>query len=472
MYLHHRHHFFPFLSFPFLPPPTTKPTSNLHNSTEAIRTGMESFSQTSGFRYNLNANTIGGDDDDDDDAEFSGILDIYAHHARNIHNICIYEDQDVYAKFSLTYNPDETFSTRIINGGGKNPEFNENLRMKVTQIDAVLKCEIWMLSRARNYMEDQLLGFTLVPVSQVIGKGKLTRDYSLSSTDLFHSPAGTVQLTLSLIPSLSIESSANSSITSEVVLLDQKISGQGMLDPVEYSSIEFPDINVVSQNQQMVTEYFDLAKHRHGSQGEVASFLRLAASPDHDYEMIVSSSPNESIHNSGFLSSTTTSLSDDRNNNSNSVDSIEKKTCVASVTKVAANQGCAACPDTPTSRKGREASSGDEKSSFLGKEEEEEEEMKQEHEVGSGQFGQMFSAPLGNMNTEAEQSAMQQQIVDMYMRSMQQFTESLANMKLPMDLDKPECDDRDEVIPNHNNNLELDKKKDGSRVFYGSRAFF
>lgn len=56
---------------------------------------------------------------------------------------------------------------------------------------------------------------------------------------------------------------------------------------------------------------------------------------------------------------------------------------------------------------------------------------------------------------------------------MQQFTESLAKMKLPMDLDKAECEDRSEVIPNlSNKSLEVDKKKDGSRVFYGSRAFF
>ena len=74
---------------------------------------------------------------------------------------------------------------------------------------------------------------------------------------------------------------------------------------------------------------------------------------------------------------------------------------------------------------------------------------------------------------EAEQSAMQQQIVDMYTRSMQQFTESLAKMKLPMDLDKPESEGQGDVVQNHNRNqLETDKKKDGSRVFYGSRAFF
>ncbi|KAH7542191.1 uncharacterized protein LOC107404341 [Ziziphus jujuba] len=457
---------------------------------------MASYNQTTGFRYNLNSDAISVANGD---AEFSGILEIYVHHARNIHNICIYENQDVYAKFSLTYNPDETLTTRIINRGGKNPDFNENLRMKITQPDAVLKCEIWMLSRARNYMEDQLLGFALVPISKVVENGKMTEDYSLSSTDLFHSPAGTVQLTLSLDKSLPInpslnplsESSTTSSITSEVILLDRKIS-EVILDPVEYSRIEFPDINVVRENQQMVSEYFDLASHVTGSKAAscgVASFLHLGSSPQpaDDYEMTANSSednhgdpisPNESIQNSGFFSSTTTSLSDDRN----SADSIEKKNRAAgessnsgnaSITNEAANQGCNACPDTPTSKKGRDA--GDEKdSNFSSKEDQEKNNnCKEGNKIGSAQFGQVFSAPLGNINLEAEQSAMQQQIVDMYMRSMQQFTESLAKMKLPMELGKPERPaDHGEIIRNHNNNIELDKKKDGSRVFYGSRAFF
>ena len=429
----------------------------------------------------------------DDESEFSGILDIYVHHARNIHNICIYDKQDVYAKFSLTYNPDETVSTRIINGGGKNPDFNENLRLKITQADAVLKCEIWMLSRARNYLEDQLLGFALVPISQVVGKGKVTEDYSLSSTDLFHSPAGTVQLSLSLDTSLPInpstkslsESATNSSISSEVVLLDRKIS-EVILDPGEYSRIEFPDINVVRENQQMVSEYFDLAGNGSGSRLKstgLVSFLQLGSSPQSvdDYEMTVNSSeehrggldsPNESIQNSGFLSSTTSSISDDRN----SAESIEKKSrlCGESSNSVnvsittEANQNSGASPDTPTSKKGTEIR--DEKDShFTSKEEE----NKKDRHMGSAKFGQVFSAPLGNINLEAEQSAMQQQIVDMYMRSMHQFTESLAKMKLPMDLDKPESEDRGDVIQNHSTNLEIDKKKkDGSRVFYGSRAFF
>ncbi|XP_027332144.1 uncharacterized protein LOC113847325 [Abrus precatorius] len=450
---------------------------------------MDSFNQScqsTSFRYNPNLNTR---THADDEAEFSGILDVFVHHARNIHNICIYDNQDVYAKFSLTYNPDETLSTSIINGGGKNPTFNENLRMKITQTDAVLKCEIWMFSRARIHMEDQLLGFALVPISQIVGKGKITEDYSLSSTDLFHSPAGTVQLTLSLDQSLAInsESAKNSSISSEVILLDRKIS-EVMLDPVEYSRIEFPDISVVKENQQMVSEYFNLASHGTASRSNIGGllpFLHLGASPPQldDCEMTVSSpdenhvesiSPNESIQNSCFLGSTITTLSDDRN----SADSVEKKnhlggdssnSVTVSIT-VEGSQNIGACPDTPTSKKEESGTKDDKEAKFSSKEKE----NKNDRNIDTSTFGQVFSAPLGNINLEAEQSAMQKQIVDMYMRSMQQFTESLAKMKLPMDLNKPEKEDHGDVIQNHDNSkIEIDKKKkDGSRVFYGSRAFF
>lgn len=432
---------------------------------------MDSFNhnhQNNSFRYNQDHDH----DDDDVDDEFTGILDIYVHHARNIHNICIYDNQDVYAKFSLTYNPDEILSTRIISKGGKNPTFNENLRMKITQIDAVLKCEIWMFSRSRIHMEDQLLGFTLVPISQIVAKGKVTEDYSLSSTDLFHSPAGIVQLTLSLVTDSSVNlvtdsANSSSSISSEVILLDRKIS-QVMLDPlhpVEYSRIEFPDITVVKENQQMVSEYFNLASaSRSNNSVNLLPFLHLGSSPQvDDYEM-TQSSPNESIQNSGFLSSSLTSLSDDRN----SADSNDKKNHLegqSANSKITVEEGSqsqnssATCPDTPTSKKENEARND-----------------KEEKEIEGAKFGQVFSSPLGNINLEAEQSAMQKQIVDMYMRSMQQFTESLAKMKLPMDLDKPEREDIGDVIQNHDKNkLENDnnnKKKDGSRVFYGSRAFF
>ncbi|KAJ8751277.1 hypothetical protein K2173_016458 [Erythroxylum novogranatense] len=438
---------------------------------------METFNQSSGFQYSPNSNAMS---DTYGDSEFSGAVEIFVHHARNIHNICIYDNQDVYAKFSLTCNPYETLSTRIINGGGKNPEFNDKLIMKVNQLDAVLKCEMWMLSRARNYMEDQLLGFALVPLSEVVGKGKITHDYSLSSTDLFHSPAGTVKLTLSLNTTFPVRPprTDNHSISSETVFLDRKKS-EVVLNAVEYLRIEFPDINVVNENQQMVSEYFDCL----GS--KPVSFLHLGASPQpvvHDYEMTmnsseenqgVSGSPNGS-QNSVFLSSTTTSLSDRI-----SPDSREKRGCLCgqssnslnlSVT-TGANHGSSACPETPTSKKGNEVR--DEKKPKFGWSNDEE--NHKEGNIISVKFGQVFSAPLGlgNINLEAEQSAMQQEIVDMYKRSMQQFTESLGKMKLPMDLGKLESKDPDTIIRPHSSQVDLEKqKRDGSRVFYGSRAFF
>ncbi|KAF8398246.1 hypothetical protein HHK36_017173 [Tetracentron sinense] len=450
---------------------------------------MDSYNETTGFCYDPNPEAMG---DADGDEEFSGLLEIYVHHARNIHNICIYENQDVYAKFSLTYDPDETLSTRIVNGGGKNPQFNENLRMKITQFDAVLKCEIWMFSRARNFMEDQLLGFTLVPMQLVAGKGKVTQDFSLSSTDLFHSPAGTIHMTLFLNTILPVNHSAksfdlaaNSSISSEVVLLDSKIS-EVILDPIEFGRIEFPDMNVTRENQQMVSEYFDMAEHNSASKPGLVgpgSFLHLGSSSQsvYDYDMTINSSeensggsisPNGSIQNSGFFGSTTTSLSDDRN----SIESLEKKSRMvgdssnprAPSISAEANQSSRASPDTPTSKKGRDVR--EEKDPNFSSQEEG---IAKEGNLGSVELGTVFTAPFGNINLEAEQTAMQKQIVDMYMRSMQQFTESLAKMKLPMDLDKPEPENHGgDVIQNHNK-LELEKKKkDGTRVFYGSRAFF
>ncbi|XP_020585762.1 uncharacterized protein LOC110028312 [Phalaenopsis equestris] len=370
----------------------------------------------------------------------AGALDIYIHHARNIHNICIYANQDVYAKFSLTCNPDDAVSTRIIDGGGKNPQFNERLQLQLklpNPAAAVLKCEIWMLSRARNFLEDQLLGFALVPLSDVAesGGGRLTRDFSLSSTDLFHSPAGTVQLTLSFDEKSCLESSISnsSSISSEFVILDP-------------ARIEFPEVNVDKENLQMVSEYFSVG-------ASPVPFVHLGGSSEsiEDCEMTVNSneSPDEnSFQNSGlFSTSTITSISDDRQ--------------VLNTVSCSASKGPS--PDTPTSKSGKGSTKGSAK--------------EEEDGVGGdgedGELGSVFKYPLGNINIEAQQSAIKQQIVDMYMKSMQQFTESLAKMKLPMDLDNPKPEEDEDVIQSQKGNKKLDSnKKDGSRVFYGSRAFF
>lgn len=409
-----------------------------------------SFLQSPTFYYNPNTISM-------TEAEFSGILEIHVHHARDIHNICIYDNQDVYAKFSLTYNPDGVISTRIAAGGGKNPEFNQDLIMKVNQVEAVLKCEIWMLSRAKNILEDQLLGFTLVPLSTIIHKGKLTQDFSLSSTDLFHSPAGTVRLSLFLSSNYQLNSSSHSSssvfdndrIASELDLLDKRVPESDHLDPAEYSRIEFPDLECVKQNQRMVSEYFDNCSFLHLG-GDHPPLVDHEASVSSSYEQNhyqILGSPNESIQNSGFVGSTLTSLSSDKNHQATSMEENSM--------------------ESPTSLK--KASGNDEKESTFSRKEE-----GLINEEGGGEsvsLGEVLPAPLGKLNLDAEQSIMQQQIMDMYMKSMQQFSESLENMKLPMDIDTGESvEDKDD---DHTNSTESGRKnKNCSRVFYGSRAFF
>ncbi|KAK9200872.1 hypothetical protein WN944_016071 [Citrus x changshan-huyou] len=128
---------------------------------------------------------------------FSGVLEVYMHRARDIHNISIYYKQDVYAKLCVTSDPENTVATKIIYGGGRNPDFNENCQLDVKTVDSSLKCEIFMMSRITSYLEDQFLGFTLVPLSEVlINNGKLEKECSLSTTDFVHSPAEFVQLSL------------------------------------------------------------------------------------------------------------------------------------------------------------------------------------------------------------------------------------------------------------------------------------
>ncbi|XP_068660712.1 uncharacterized protein [Aristolochia californica] len=337
--------------------------------------------------------------------------------------------------------------------------------MKVTQIDGLLKCEIWMLSRARNYLEDQLLGFALVPLSTLAGKGNLTQNFTLSSTDLFHSPAGTVKLSLFLATYDVASRRFSQTISSEVVLLDRE--GSEVTDP---GRIEFPDINIVTENNKMVTQYFNMAERNSTSKTcleGAASFLHLGASSQssEDYDMAANSgeyncggsvSPNESVQNSGVFSSTTTSLSDDRNSG-DSMDKKNRRTRDSSSSSSDPRRSTDTSPEIRTSKNGNLPRDNNNKSDYT---------CEGEDGAKQAELGSVFTAPLAHINLEAEEKVMQQQIVDMYMRSMQQFTESLAMMKLPMDLDKRESTDDGDI------NKLAKEKKDGSRVFYGSRAFF
>lgn len=360
---------------------------------------------------------------------FLGVLEVFIHQARDIHNICIYQKQDVYAKLCLTSDPDNSVSTQIINGGGKNPVFNENVRLDVHTADSSLKCEIWMLSRVRNYMEDQLLGFALVPLSDVLMKnGKLEKEFSLSSTDLFHSPAGFVQLSLSY-------SGASPEVIVIPSLPTSKSTDEPESDTSELGKIEFPDPKIANENDRMVTEYFGIS-----SESLVSSVTETQLSSD-------------------IFATAADSFSTGKNNSR--VDNLKHNSPPSSVSTNGSS-------DTP-----RASKSPDQEFISVLKENKTEKPAEAgdaESEVSGDANGPTFTKPVVTINIEPEQKVVQQDFVDLYMKSMQQFTESLAKMKLPMDMVSE---------PTSSGNSSSDSKlqtptpkSTGSRVFYGSRAFF
>ncbi|KAG2594252.1 hypothetical protein PVAP13_5NG633066 [Panicum virgatum] len=317
------------------------------------------------------------------------LLDIYVHHARGIHNICIYADQDVYAKFALTSAPDHApaLYTRVAPGGGASPRFDERLpplRVRAGRVAVdVLKCEVWIRSCAKRMLEDQLLGFALVPLAAVAAAdgARLDRDFELSSTDLFHSPAGTIRLSLALhsgIPGDACpppERGAESSIASEVVILEPA-------PPVDYSRIEFDDLKVDQENQAMAVQYLP--------------FLHIGETPRPPETMDDAVDYSE---DGSKNASTTSTVSDDRVVSA-SAGAVEKP--VADADKATTVPMSCRSPDTPTSCRcsGQKASD-------------------------------VFKSPLGDIDMQAEQSAMHRQIMEMYVKSMQQFSESLAKVQLP-----------------------------------------
>lgn len=388
---------------------------------------------------------------------FIGVLEVHIHQARDIHNICIYHKQDVYAKLCLTSDPNVTVQTKTINGGGKNPVFNDTLRLDVRTIESSLKCEIWMLSRVKNYLEDQLLGFALVPLSDVlVGNGKLQQEFSLSSTDLFHSPAGFVQLSLSYAGSspevLAIAPPA-SSVSPDAATIHGSEADTNSL-PTELDKIEFPDLNVVNENQIMVSEYFGIPCTDLESQSQSSESLV--------------SSKNDNHLSSGVGVNVGESFS------SGSVNSVEVLKSDTPPSCVSTN-GSPSTPIPASSQSASDPSGASSKSPIyesISSEKEKHTDVLEGEADSSGGATKNTSAAQSvvNINIGPEKSVVQQDIVDLYMKSMQQFTESLAKMKLPMDVENGS--------PNQeNDNSGTDQKVqsskgNGSRVFYGSRAFF
>ncbi|KAM1754902.1 hypothetical protein ACFX11_007263 [Malus domestica] len=380
---------------------------------------------------------------------FIGVLEVYVHQARDIQNICIYHKQDVYAKLCLTSDPENTVSTKTINGGGQNPVFNDNVQLNVRSVDSSLKCEIWMLSRVKNYLQDQLLGFSLVPLSEVLVKnGKLEKEFSLSSTDLFHSPAGFVQLSLSYTGDMP----EVMSLASNPIVQDSETA-----ESCELDRLEFPDPNIDNEDQRMVSEYIKIPCSEFESQSS-DSFVTA------DTETQVISEVG--VHAvEGFSTAT--------------VESTPVRKLDSPPSSVSTNG--VSSPSGHTSSESYDAPSAVKSPNHGQVLAAEEKKVDKDDEINSsgGVPSETFENPTVTVTvpeqtanptvtvTVPEHTAVQQDFVDMYMKSMQQFTESLAKMKLPLDLESPTS----------SGNSSTDQKiqtpkSSGSRVFYGSRAFF
>lgn len=385
---------------------------------------------------------------------FAGSLEVYVHQARDIHNICIYHKQDVYAKLCLTSDPESAVSTKIINGGGQNPVFNDNVRLNVRTAESTLKCEIWMLSRVKNYLEDQLLGFALVPLSEVlINNGKLEKEFSLSSTDLFHSPAGFVRLSLSYsgaspdimaIPALP-------TVATNAASKDTEISESMASD---YDAIEFPDPKIMNENQLMVSEYYGIP-----------------------CENLDSQSSEETLDNESLLSSEKLGVKVVESFSEGAVESVQLPKLDSPPSSVSTNGShSVSLPESSVSSgaSGTSKSPKEEHVSPL-KENKSDNGGGESDSSGGSAPCHAFANSAVTVNIEPEEKVVQQDIVDMYMKSMQQFTESLARMKLPMDIEtertnsgNSSSDQKLQAAKNNNSN----NNNSNSRVFYGSRAFF
>ncbi|KAI5081351.1 hypothetical protein GOP47_0004534 [Adiantum capillus-veneris] len=441
-----------------------------------------------------------------------GILHVTIHQAKHIHNICIYGNQDVYAKFLLSHCQDAVYPTRPVKAGGQNPVFNQSLEIPVSskqQQDAILKCELWMMSCARNYLEDQLLGFVLVPLKTLYGKGKQTCEYCLTSTDLFYTPAGTLQLSLSILDNNSsaavggefspLESKVlfcNSPSNFQEVMMD---CGQQNVVSASMCKVEFLDLEAAAADQHLVSMYYKLANNvpfeecsesssssansgnveissEHAGHGSLsaeshteyatpfevkdplttAPLARLHAPSvsSVDDEMVVSPR-EECMHMPSYLPGLVASSEMQEMANVN-VGKELSHVAVEAQSPAAGGQLSAECgskqsPDSAAK------------------------EMVQETEKTSAtcQADQAMTdnaTPPVNASVEPETAISQEHFVDLYLKSMQQFTDKLADMKFSFDIDSKDLAALRSVQVDRK--VADGRKKEGSKLYYGSRAFY
>ncbi|XP_066398694.1 uncharacterized protein [Miscanthus floridulus] len=400
-----------------------------------------------------------------------GYLDVFVHQARDIHNVCIYHKQDVYAKLCLTSSPDVSCSTKVINSAGRNPVFEEGLRLDVQTVDASLKCEIWMLSRVRNYLEDQLLGFALVPLADIVmGDGKLVQEFSLTSTDLFHTPAGFVQLTLSYAgcsPDVILVSSPNKSPSG----VDD--CGNDHVVPSQLENIVFPDLNVAKEDEIMVSKYLEMGSLDYENPIKVVHSGNYDDDVPSKHEKIeFKDSENPAKAENGKLprfggAVPGTAICADKVEEHRDESPLSCVSTTGSSTTLSATQQSVSEPNSEPSETSIEASPRQchrEKSQDVTDGEADSSETPPKDEV---------IKPVININLQPEQSVVQQDIVDMYMKSMQQFTESLSKMKLPLDVESSSPSNEESYSSTiEKTSPSPSSASKGSRVFYGSRAFF
>ncbi|MBA0699465.1 hypothetical protein Goari_001098 [Gossypium aridum] len=233
---------------------------------------------------------------------------------------------------------------------------------------------------------------------------KLENEFSLTSTDLFHSPAGFVQLSLAYVgssPEVMAIPIMHMDLVAEKTVKDSEIS------ECELEKIEFPDPKIVNENKMMVSEYF----------GIPCSSLDSESSGS----LIISNAKNrvslDMAVNVAESFSTAT------------VNSIPVPQLESPPSSVSTNWVSFPSADSPVASK----TSMEE---HISTPKEKTADARDADSNSSRARSDSIEKPFVSVSIEPEQKVMQQEIVDMYMKSMQQFTESLAKMKLPLDINK------------------------------------
>ncbi|MCO5572751.1 hypothetical protein L7F22_026510 [Adiantum nelumboides] len=463
--------------------------------------------QSSGDSLLMNQSPHGDAGLPEEQGRDDGILYVTIHQAKHIHNICIYGNQDVYAKFLLTHCQDAVYPTRPVKAGGQNPVFNQSLEIPICGQDVFLKCELWMMSCERIYLEDQLLGFVLVPLKTLYGKGKQTCEYCLTSTDYFYTPAGTVQLSLSILDNSSVAVGGEFSPHESERLFGNAPSNfqevmmeceQQIVTSASMCKVEFLDLEAAAEDQRLVSMYYKLANSarseecnesssssahsgnsesaiEHAGHGTLKDKLHAEYATPYEIKDALTVAPLVDIHASSVSSLDDEMVVIPREEEHMGIPSYLPALEASCEMEEMANADlekellhCAVVIQPPASGQlSIECTSEQTPESAV-------KEMVQEtgkpsltcqaHEVLT------HTTPLVNTRVEPETTINQEHFVDLYLKSMQQFTDKLADMQFPFDINSKDLAALRSVQVDRK--VDDGRKKEGSKLYYGSRAFY